>query len=115
MGKIIPAFKDDRDKIILVAMIVTSMFFMFIPSLIVVLCLKEQISSNSYQIAKSFLNLELLLFLVSLIFAIPLIGWLIGVILAPLMMIFNIIICVLALCAIGKNQEVNVPVPFNFI
>ena len=115
MKKVIPMFKDDRDKIIVVAMIVTSMFFIFVPALLVVLLLKEKISENSYQIAKMFLNFELLLFLISLIFVIPVVGWLLGVILAPLMMIFNVIICVINLCAVAKGVEVKVPVPYEFI
>ena len=106
---------DDRDKIVVVAMIVASMFFVFVPALLVVLLLKEQISENSYQIAKCFLNFELLLFLISLTFMVPLIGWLVGVIVGPLLMIFNVIICIIDLCAITKGVEVKVPVPYEFI
>ena len=115
MKKIMPMFKDDQDKIITIAMIVASMFFVFVPALLVVLLLKDKISENSYQIAKMFLNFELLLFLISLIFVLPIIGWLIGVILGPLMMIANVIICVINLCAITKNAELKVPVPYEFI
>ena len=115
MKKIMPLFKDDRDKIIMVAMIIASMFFVFIPALLVVLLLKERISENSYQIAKMFLNFELLLFLISLIFMVPVIGWLIGIVLGPLLMIFNAIICIIDLCALVKGAEVKVPVPYEFI
>ena len=115
MKKIVPAFKDDNDKIIVVAIIVTSMFLIFVPALLVVLLLKDKISESSYQIAKMFLNFELLLFLVSLIFAIPVIGWLLGLVLGPLMMIFNVIICVINLCSVAKMTEVKVPVPYEFI
>ena len=115
MKKVMPMFKDDQDKIIMIAMIIASMFFIFVPALIVVLLFKERISENSYQIAKMFLNFELLLFLISLIFALPLIGWILGVILGPIMMIFNIIICVINLCAITKAGEIKVPVPYEFI
>ena len=115
MKSVLPLFKDDRDKIITVAMVVASMFFIFIPALVVVLLLKERISESSYAIAKSFLNLELLLFLISLIFMIPVLGWFLGVVLGPLMMIFNVIICILALCAIVKGAEVKIPVPYEFI
>ena len=80
-----------------------------------VLLLKEQISEKSYNIAKAFLNFELLLFLVSLLFAVPVIGWLVGVILAPLMCIFNVIIVIIDLCAISNNTEVKIPVLFKFI
>lgn len=115
MKKIMPVFKNDNDKIIVVAMIIASMFLVFIPALVVVLFFKEQVSENSYAIAKMFLNFELLLFLVALIFAVPLIGWLLGVILAPLMTIGNIIICVINLCAVAKGAEIKVPVPYEFI
>jgi len=115
MKKIMPMFKDDKDKIIIVAMTLLSMFFVFVPALVVVLFFKEQISENSYQISKSFLNFELLLFLISLIFAVPVVGWLLGVIFAPLMMIFNIIIVFLAMCSIAKGAEVKIPVPYEFI
>jgi len=115
MKKIVPVFNDDRDKIITLAMVITSMFFIFIPALIVVLLFKEKINENSYQIAKAFLNFELLLFLISLVFVIPVIGWLLGFIAAPLLMIFNIIICVINLCAITKGTETKIPVPYEFI
>lgn len=115
MKNIIPMFKDDRDKIIVVAMIVASMFFVFVPALLVILLLKEQISDNSYQITKSFLNFEILLFLISLIFVVPVIGWLIGVIAGPLLMIFNVIICIINLCAVIKGSETKIPVAYEFI
>ena len=115
MKKIMPMFKDDQDKIIIIAMIVASMFFVFVPALLVVLLLKDKISENSYQIAKMFLNFELLLFIVALIFAVPVIGWLLGIVLAPLMTIFNIIICIVALCSATKGVEIKVPVLYEFI
>ena len=115
MKKILPAFKDDQDKIIVVAMIIASMFLVFVPALLVVLFLKDRISENSYAIAKMFLNFELMLFLVSLIFVVPLIGWLLGVVFGPLMMIANIIICIINLCAVVKCGELKVPVPYEFI
>ena len=58
MKKIMPVFKDDQDKIIVVAMIIASMFLVFVPALIVVLFLKDKLSENSYAIAKMFLNFE---------------------------------------------------------
>lgn len=115
MKKIMPNFKDDKDKIIAVGMIVLSMFLIFVPSLIVVLFLKDQVSEETYQISKMFLNFELLLFLLSLVFMIPVIGWLLGLIIAPIMTIANIILCIINLCAIAKVQEVRLPVPYEFI
>lgn len=115
MKKIMPAFKDDNDKLIVVAMLILSMFLVFVPALVVVLLLKDRVSETSYQIAKMFLNFELLLFLVSLIFVLPVIGWLLGVILGPVLMIVNVVVCVMNLCSIGKNSEVKVPVPYEFV
>jgi len=113
--KITPLFKDDTDKIIIVGMIILSIFFFLFPSLIVVLCLKNQISENSYNISKSLLNFEILIFLISLICMIPILGWLLAILLCPILEIINIIVMILALCSIGKNSDVNVPVMYEFI
>lgn len=115
MKTVLPTFKDEQDKIIIVAMIIASMFLVFIPALLVVLFLKDKVSEGSLAAAKMFLNFELILFLVSLIFAVPLIGWLLGVVLGPLMMVGNIIICIINLCAVAKGAELKVPVPYEFI
>ena len=115
MKKIIPVFKDERDKLITVAMVVASMFLVFVPSLLIVLFGKNYVSESSYEISKAFFNFELLLFLVSLIFIIPIIGQIIALILAPLMMILNVVMCVINLCAIGKDSEIKLPVPYEFI
>lgn len=115
MTKIMPAFKDDDDKIITVAVIITSVFFLFIPSLLVILCLKEKVSEESYRIIKSIFNFELFLFIISLFFIVPVIGWLVGTFVAPLLAIWNTIVMIIALCAVAKNREVSVPVPFEFV
>lgn len=115
MKKIMPNFKDDKDKIIAVGMIILSMCLVFVPALVIVLFLKDQISEETYQIAKMFLNFELLLFLFALVFMVPVIGWLLGLVIAPIMTIANIILCVINLCAIAKGQEVKLPVPYEFI
>ena len=109
------AFKDDTDKIIVVAMLIATMFFFFIPALLVILLLKNQVSENSYVLAKAVLNFELVLFLVSLIFMIPIIGWILGIVLSPIMIIANILIMVFALCSLAKNAEVKIPVLYEFI
>ena len=115
MTKILPAFKDDNDRIMIVAMFILSIFFFLFPSLVVILCCKNQISETSYVIAKSLFNFELMLFLLSLVFMIPLIGWLIGIIFCPILMIINIVVLILNLCAIAKNSEVKIPVLYEFI
>ena len=115
MKRIVPSFKDDTDRLIIVGTLITSMFFMFIPSLLVVLFAKERMSENSYEIGKAIFNFELLLFLVSLVFMIPIIGWLVGFILGPLMIIYNIIIMIINMCAISENRETKIPVWYTFL
>lgn len=115
MKKIVPMFKDEKDKLITVAMIIASMFLVFVPSLLVVLFGKSYVSESGYEISKSFFNFELLLFLISLIFMIPVVGWFLGIILGPLLMVFNIIVCVINLCAVAKGGETKVPVAYEFV
>lgn len=115
MKTFIPEFKDDTDKIITVAMFITSIFFIFIPALVVILLLKDQVSERSYEITKAFLNFEIIMFLISLLFLIPIIGWLVGIVGVPIMAIINIVIIVMALCSVAKGSEVKIPVPYEFI
>ncbi len=115
MKKTMPVFKDEKDKLITVVMIIASMFLVFIPSLLVVLFGKNYVGEGSYEISKAFFNFELLLFLISLIFAVPVIGWFLGVVLGPIMMIFNVIVCIINLCAVAKGAETKLPVPYEFV
>ena len=61
MKKIMPVFKDEKDKVVAVAMIIASMFLVFIPALLVVLFGKSYVSESTYEISKAFFNFELLL------------------------------------------------------
>lgn len=115
MRKFTPTFKDDRDRLITLAMFISSIFLIFIPSLIVIFIPKDYISESTYEMGKSLFNFELLLFLISLLFIVPIIGWIIGFILAPIMMIFNVIIIIIDLCAIAGGNEVKIPEPYKFI
>ena len=115
MKQIVPAFRDENDKLIAVAVILLSMFFFFIPSLIAVLLCKKYVSESTYEISKMLFNYELFIFLLSLICIIPIIGWLIGLILIPVLYIWNIIVIVLALCSVGKGSEIKIPVPYEFV
>ena len=110
-----PIFRDDRDKIVAVATALLSLFLSFIPALIVIFFFKEKISENTYELAKAFLNLELLLFIITLFFAIPVIGWMLAFIAWPILCIFNAIVVVLVLCSIAKGSEVKIPVGYEFI
>jgi len=115
MAKIDSIFRDDTDKMIVVAMLVMSIFFAVISPLLVILCGKNNISDNSYRIAKALFNLELLLFLISLFSLIPLIGWVVGFFMVPILMIINILTIILALCAIAKQTPVNIFAPYEFL
>ena len=110
-----PVFKDDKDRLITLAMFITSIFFVFIPSLIVIFVPKNYISESTYEIAKSMFNLELLLFLISLLFIIPIIGWVVGFFVVPIMMVFNIIVIVVNLCAIAGGSKIQIPEPYRFM
>jgi len=115
MKEISPVFNDDNDKIIVVVMFVLSIFCVCIPALVVMLLLKDKISENSYLMAKALFNFELLLFLISLIFVIPIIGWILGFILTPIMILWNTIVIVMALCAIAKQVVVKLPDTYAFV
>lgn len=115
MKQIMPIFNEDKDKLIAVTVVLLSMFFFFIPSLLIILLGKNYIDDNSYNISKAIFNFELFIFLVSLICIVPIIGWLIGLILIPLLYIWNVIVTVIALCSIGKGSEVRIPTPFEFV
>ncbi len=115
MRNFTPTFKDDKDRLITLAMFITSIFFIFVPSLIVIFIPKDYISESTYEIGKTLFNFELLLFLISLLFMIPVIGWIVGFIIAPLLMIWNVIIIIINLCAIAGNKELKIPEYYKFI
>lgn len=123
MEKFVPEFKDDNDRMIMIIMIIASIFFMFVPPMVVSLALKDQISESSYNISKAFLNFEILLLIVSLIFVIicmvPIIGWIVGFVLGSIVWtviwIFNVVIVLMAVFAIAQNKEVQIPVWFKFV
>ena len=112
---VIPEFNSDNDRLITIGTIILSICLSFIPPLITVLFAKSSISESSYRIAKALFNFELLLFLISLISVIPIIGWIVGIILIPILVIYNAIILLVALLAIAKQQEVKIPVMYEFL
>ena len=109
------AFKDDQDRLITVAMFVLTLFFALIPALIVVFIPKNYISEATYEIAKTLFNFELLLFLVSLLCLIPIIGWIASAIIIPVILIWNAIIVVINLCSIAKDNVAKLPEYYKFI
>ena len=115
MKNIVAEFKDDKDRMITLAMFILTLFFSFIPSLIVVFVPKTYISESTYEIAKTLFNFELLLFLISLLCFIPIIGWLASVILVPVLLIWNVIIVVISLCSMAKDNTVKIPEYYKFI
>ena len=119
MEKFIPEFKNDTDKLILIILLVASLFTSFLPALICIIFLKEYISENTYNISKAFFNFELLLFLILLIFFIPIVGQILSLIMGwfviPVIMIINIIFIGINLCALGRKTELMIPVLFKFL
>ena len=115
MKVITPIFKNDIDKLITLAMIICSLFFIFIPALLVIVCLRNYISESSYEISKAFFNFELLLFLIGLIFLIPVIGWIAWFVVSPILMIFNVVVIVIDICALAKGSDIKVPVMYEFL
>ena len=115
MACIEPVFKDDTDKMIVVSMFVMSIFFLILAPLPIILCAKNNISENSYKMAKALFNMELLLFLLSLVSLIPILGWIVGFFLVPILMIINILTIILGLCAIAKQTTVKIFAPHEFI
>ena len=114
--KIAPKFNDETDKVIIIGMFVASILpLLFIPPLLVVFLMKERISEETFQIAKAYFNFELLLFLITLIFILPVIGWIARISLYPIIYILNIVIIVINLCAIAKEVDIKIPVPYEFI
>ncbi len=115
MQILVPEFKDDKDRLITIGMILTSAFLSFVPSLIVIFIPKEYISESTYQIAKAFFNFELTLFIISLFTIIPIIGWICGIFILPIVMIVNVIVILLCIINISKNNQFKVPEIFKFI
>ena len=115
MKNFAPTFKDDKDRMITLAMFILSIFLVFIPSLIVIFLPKDYISENTCNIAKSLFNFELLLFLISLLSLIPIIGWIMGFIIAPLLMLWNIIVIIINLSAMAGGNELKIPEFYKFI
>lgn len=113
--KIIPEYKDDTDKIIMLTMTACTLFACLFSPLVVILAFKDNMTSQSYDITKALLNYEIFLALISLIAIVPIVGWIIGIFLIPILYIWNVIVIILTLCALVKKSEVNIPVPYAFI
>ena len=115
MKNLVAEFKDDKDRMITLAMLILSLFFGFIPALIVVFIPKNYISESTYEIAKTLFNFELLLFLISLLCLIPIIGWIASLIIVPILLIWNTIILIISLCSMAKENVVKIPEYYKFI
>ena len=115
MKNITTTFKDDKDRIITIAMFILTLFASFIPSLVVVFIPKDYISESTYEIAKTLFNFELLLFLISLLCLIPIIGWIAAPIIVPVIYVWNAIIVIINLCSIAKENVAKLPEYYKFI
>ena len=56
MKNIVAEFRDDKDRMITLAMFILTLFSGFIPSLVVVFIPKDYISESTYEIAKTLFN-----------------------------------------------------------
>ena len=115
MKKFVVEFKDDTDKLILILVLLGSFFAFCLPAFIAVLFLKKYLSDGTYNVCKAFFNFELLRLLVTLAFAIPVIGWILGSIFGIVVVIFNIVIIAMDLVALAQKKELIVPVLFEFL
>ncbi len=115
METIMPVFKNEEDKTIVILTLVLAIFLGFLAPLIVMLFFKEKLSENSFSIVKTLLNFELMLLLFCIIFMIPIVGWLIATIGAPVVAIINLIFPIMALVAVINQQAVKFPVLFKFV
>lgn len=117
METIMPLFKDENDKTIMIISLILTIFFCFIPFLLVFLLLKDKLSENSVAISKAYLNFELLLFIISIgINLIPILGQIIGILfIFPAVLILNLIFPIWSALSISNNQPVKVPVLIKFI
>ena len=115
MKNIVAEFKDDKDRMITLAMLILALFCGFIPPLVVVFIPKEYISESTYEIAKTLFNFELLLFLISLLCLIPVLGWLASFLIVPVLLIWNTIVIIISLCSMAKDNVVKLPSFYNFI
>ena len=112
MKVFVPAFKDDQEKMSLLVIVLLSLFFTCLPSLVMILFFKDKIGENIYPIIKALFNFELILFLALLLLTfIPILGWLVNVV----VLLFNLIVILQAVFAIGKNSEIKIPSWFEFI
>ena len=109
------ALRDDNDRLILILMMFCTLFLLIFSPAIVIFGLKDKVSESTLNISKAFFNFDLMMILVSLLFMIPILGWLLGVILGPIMIIVNVIVVVINLCAVAKGGEAKVPVWYEFI
>ncbi|MEE3350100.1 MAG: hypothetical protein VZR09_08680 [Candidatus Gastranaerophilaceae bacterium] len=115
MKNFVAEYKDDTDKLILLIMIISSYFLFCLPAFIVIVGLKKYISESTYNITKAIFNFELLLLLICLTCLIPLIGWILGIFITPIIFILNIIIITLNIIAIAKKSNLQIPVWFEFL
>ena len=108
MEKIMPIFRDENDKLLTIIALIASIFLPVIPFL-VLFFLKDNLSENSFAITKAFLNFEILLFVISLICWVPIVGWIICLIFGPIILLINAVIMLMGILSILNNKEVCIP------
>ena len=112
-----PSFKDQDEKNIVAGTIGVSLllgltgYLAVVPPLVVYFGMADKLSKNGKEIIRAFANFEIIICIVAFILLFT--G--IGVLLVPLVAIFGLVYCILALLAVLNNTEVKIPVFFEFI
>lgn len=109
---IIPQFKDVNEGNIMRITGLLSIFFLFIPALVVYFAFPEGLSKESKEIVAELANFNIIAFVAIVACGfVPIIGWLASLFICPAVLIINIIIAV----QIVNNTEVKIPVILQII
>lgn len=104
---IIPKFKDVNEGNIMRITGLLSIFFLFIPALIIYFVFQEGFSKESKEIVVELVNFNIVAFIAFFICGIvPIIGWLASLVICPVVLIINIIIAI----QIVNGTEVKIPI-----
>ena len=120
MEEIIPQFKDENEKSTITLIIALSVVCPLIVTAVAFFGLKkETFSPSSIAVIKALLNFDLLLLIISLVVsvvsAVPIIGWIISSIASALIYLVHVLVTLIPLLGIVNNQPVKVFSPIKFI
>lgn len=116
MTQIKPNFKDENEGNIVRLTALLTIFFSFIPGLVIYYAMPDSLSKESKEIIAEMVNFNIVGFLAILLCSViptiglvPIIGWLASAVVYPLVLIINIVIALQIL----NNSEVKIPVIFQ--